>query len=155
MVRLFLIRHAETRMSGPRRLRGPESAQDVLREAGPRQAISFVVALAAQSVPDARVYFSPYLRAQQAAQTIATALDAPLTVLPNLHEMEPGHWTGQPQSALSGPCRQLFGPQGEFAFPGGESERQVARPTRQALEIGGHAIARDPWACPSEPAARC
>ncbi|MFC4639762.1 histidine phosphatase family protein [Deinococcus hohokamensis] len=51
-----------------------------------------------------------------------------------LHEVDPGDWTGRLQAELQGSCPGLFGPGGEFEFPGGESAVQVARRTQQALE---------------------
>ena len=134
MNRFFLVRHAETLVTGPRVLRGVASAQDALSERGHQQATACAAEFAARALHDPRVYASTYLRAQQTAAAIATALGVDLHVVDGLQEMDIGAWRGRPYSHLETHTHELLGPGGYLAFPGGESQLDVTRRNRAALE---------------------
>ncbi|MFC4452992.1 histidine phosphatase family protein [Deinococcus sonorensis] len=134
MQRLILVRHGETLSVGPKRLRGQDSLPDPLSALGARQAAACGEALAALQLPEPRVYASSYLRAQQTAQLIGHALNVPVQVLDGLHELDPGHWTGRPQSDLQTLGHLLTRPDGSFGFPGGEDQAAAARRGQAALK---------------------
>ncbi|GGK12237.1 hypothetical protein GCM10008955_01850 [Deinococcus malanensis] len=133
MERLFLVRHAETLVMGPKVLRGGQSQSDVLSERGHRQAARCGTTFASLRLNRPAVYASTFLRAQQTAHPLAAALGIAVTVVDGLQEMETGDWYGRPHDDLNTHGHELFGGNGDFGFPGGESRAEVERRLCQAL----------------------
>jgi broad specificity phosphatase PhoE len=125
-MRLILIRHGETDHNADGMVQG--RADIPLNDLGRRQAAALADSL--RHTPVRAVYTSPLKRARETAAIVAAALDLPVTVEPDLIEMDVGRLEG-----LSGAqMRERFpeflavwaGPEGpDIPMPGGESLRQV------------------------------
>jgi broad specificity phosphatase PhoE len=132
-VRLLLVRHGETGGNVERRLQGPD---DPLTERGRRQARELAAHLCGRDDVLA-LYTSPYPRALETARAIGGALGMEPVPRAGLAEMDVGKAAGYrfedwaqkfPEEA------ERFRDEGvDYAWPGGESGRQLA--TRAAAEV--------------------
>lgn len=132
-MRLLLVRHGETGGNLERRLQGPD---DPLTERGRRQARELAAHLSRRGDVLA-LYTSPYPRALQTARTIGGALGMEPAPRAGLAEMDVGEAAGYrfddwaeafPEEA------ERFRAEGvDYAWPGGESGRQLA--ARAAHEV--------------------
>lgn len=132
-MRLLLVRHGETEGNASRRLQG---AEDPLTERGRRQARELAAHLSGRGDVLA-VYTSPYPRALETAWVIGEALGVEPAPRAGLAEMDVGRAAGYrfedwaeafPEEA------ERFRVEGvDYAWPGGESGRQLA--ARAAAEV--------------------
>jgi len=90
MTMYLLIRHAATNMAG-RALAG-RMLGGHLNRVGKDQAK--LLARQLRTAPITAIYCSPLERAQETAETLANEINRPITVLPDLTEIEFGKWTG-------------------------------------------------------------
>ncbi|MDV6374011.1 histidine phosphatase family protein [Deinococcus arenicola] len=132
--RLFLARHGQTTGNVAGILRGVDSQYDELTDQGHAQAQTLAQQMAVLNPELPRVYASTYTRAQQTAAPVAELLGVPVTVLDGLQEIDPGDWRGRPYSDLSTHLDDLIGPGDALAFPGGESQKDVADRFEAALK---------------------
>jgi broad specificity phosphatase PhoE len=138
--RLFLARHAQTSGNVAGILRGVDSRHDELTTEGHAQARALARRIAALRPEAPRVYASTYTRTQQTAAPIAQILGVPVTVLEGIQEIDPGEWRGRPYRDLKLHFGALVGSGDSVAFPGGESQREVADRFQAAL----HAVLNQP-----------
>lgn len=131
--RLLLARHGQTAGNVAGILRGADSRHDELTAEGHAQARALAHQIAALNPEAPRVYASTYTRTQQTAAPVAEALGVPVTILDGIQEIDPGDWRGRPYSDLRANFDELVGPDDSVAFPGGESQRQVADRFEAAL----------------------
>ena len=132
--RLFLARHGQTAGNVEGVLRGPDSRHDGLTAQGRAQAHALARRIAALNPDSPRIFASTYARAQQTAAPVADLLGVTVTVLDGLQEIDPGAWRGRPYSDLDGRFDELVGPGDRVAFPGGESQQDVADRFEAALK---------------------
>ena len=125
-MRLWIIRHGETKGNQAGILRGASSANDEMTETGHDQARAMAVRIGGGEPRPQAVYASRYRRAQQTAQPLADRLGVPVTVLPGIHEVDCGEWAGEPYSALRQHPERLELGGGELGFRGGETFREIA-----------------------------
>lgn len=128
-MRLLLVRHGETEGNLRRELQG---AEDPLTERGRRQARDLAAHLSGREDVVA-LYASPYLRALETARAIGEALGMEPVQRAGLAEVDVGdaagygfeEWTVRfPEEAARFRAEGL-----DYAWPGGESGRQVAART--------------------------
>jgi broad specificity phosphatase PhoE len=123
-IRLLLVRHGE--VASNRELRYVGSRDELLAEAGVRQAESLAAALA--SLPVSTVYSSPLRRAEETGRRIAAAREVPLRLEPRLREQSFGTWEGLTRAeALERDRDLLLRWESDLgsAPPGGESLESV------------------------------
>jgi broad specificity phosphatase PhoE len=133
MGRIFLVRHGQSSANAQQVIQGPRIDAD-LSELGQRQAASVGEALARQ--PLQAVYTSPLARARQTAEAVverhagrAPARDAhgaiAVQVVPELYEVDYGHFIGQGYDAIRQEMDQVLDAWRmgfvDQPFPGGES----------------------------------
>lgn len=138
MGRVFLVRHGQTTANAQQVIQGPRIDAE-LSELGHRQAASLAQALAAE--PIAAVFTSPLTRARQTAEAVVQvhARTAPATaggardgraslavqVVPELYEMDYGHFIGQGYDDVRQEMDQVLDAWRmgfvDQPFPGGES----------------------------------
>lgn len=119
MAKFLLIRHGENDMVG-KRLAG--RIPDVhLNEKGKAQACKLAAELA--DLPIKAVYSSPLERAVETAEPVAELHQLEVQILPELLEIDFGHWEGKHLSRLKrGRLWKIVqGSPAEFRFPDGES----------------------------------
>ncbi len=134
-MRLWIIRHGETKGNQAGILRGASSANDEITDAGHDQAQAMAERISGGEPCPQAVYASRYRRAQQTAQPLAERLAVPVTILPGIHEVDCGEWAGEPYSALRQHPERLELGGGELGFRGGESFREIAG--RFAADVNG------------------
>lgn len=125
-MRLWIIRHGETKGNQAGILRGASSANDEITDTGHAQARAMAEQVSGGEPRPQAVYASRYRRAQQTARPLAERLGVPVTVLPGIHEVDCGEWAGEPYSALKQHPERLELGGGELGFRGGESFREIA-----------------------------
>lgn len=146
--RLTLIRHASTIENEQHRYIG--STDSSLSASGKQDAKRLALLLAGQIFE--RIWHSPMLRAKQTLAALADIADD-LHELPELREIDFGHWEGRTYEELQQDARaevEQWNREGEdFSFPGGESiasfrqridqvVRQVADDDSESLLIVTH-----------------
>lgn len=125
-MRLWIIRHGETKGNQAGILRGASSANDEITDTGHDQARAMAGRISGGERRPQAVYASRYRRAQQTALPLAERLSVPVTVLPGIHEVDCGEWAGEPYSALRQHPERLELGGGELGFRGGETFREIA-----------------------------
>ena len=90
MTTLLLARHGETDWNSERRWQG--HADQPLNARGREQARDLAASLAERRI-DA-IYASDLLRARETAEIVGAALALPVTLDPNLREVDVGEWSG-------------------------------------------------------------
>jgi probable phosphoglycerate mutase len=132
---LYCVRHGESTYNVEGRLQG-QSDLPRLSPLGIRQSEAVAAALA--NMPIDAIYASPLRRAMETAEVIAGALRLEIRIEPRLKEIDIGIFQDKLRSELevlypNDLGRWLSGDP-DFAIPGGESRRQLARRGREALE---------------------
>jgi broad specificity phosphatase PhoE len=87
-MRIYLVRHGQSTNNAEQ----PRVADPALTDLGRQQARAAADALARKNRQFAAIYASPMRRAIETAVTIQAALNAPVTLLPSLCEMNGVHW---------------------------------------------------------------
>ena len=113
---LLLVRHAEPE---PPRPGGGEQNDRRLSDTGRTAAAALAAELSAE--PIAAIYSSPYPRARETVEPLASTVGLPVAVLDDLRErlLSPGvldDWLGALRRSFADP---------DYALPGGESSRQA------------------------------
>lgn len=118
MATLFLIRHAVTAQTG--RVLYGQTPGIGLDDRGRAQATGLVERFAAVRLT--AIYSSPLERCVQTVEPLADAARLPITVLPELIEMDTGSWTGRTlaQVRRTKPWTTVQRQPSAFRFPGGE-----------------------------------
>lgn len=132
MARLILIRHGES--EGNRDRVFTATPEVPLTDVGQEQVRAAGELIAARYAP-ARVVSSPFRRARQTAEIIATALRLPVTVEEDLRERSYGALAGQPYGAARGAAG--YDPTAYWTWcppGGGETLVDVARRAGAALD---------------------
>ncbi|MCW2620933.1 MAG: hypothetical protein JWL64_535 [Frankiales bacterium] len=93
MLRVFVVRHAQSRANLDARLSSAEPGPE-LTDLGHEQARRVADALADQGVE--RIYSSPLLRTVSTAEHIGSRLGLAVETLPDLREFGLGDWEGRP-----------------------------------------------------------
>jgi broad specificity phosphatase PhoE len=96
-VKVFLFRHGEIECGGKARLLGRTDVP--LSETGRSQALWWRSAL--ERVTFGQVYCSDLVRARETAEILAANATAPITVLPQLREIDLGHWDGMTREEVN------------------------------------------------------
>lgn len=131
MTTYYLLRHGEHAVQG--QIAAGRAPGIPLSERGRREA-----AWAAERLADAKIaaiYASPLERAQETAHVIGDRLDLPVTVRPDLSELDFGEWTGLTFDAIrQDPRWQVWAAHRSIAcLPGGETMREVQRRVVEAM----------------------
>ena len=122
MGRLLLVRHGESAANALRRF--TESERNPLSPVGREQAARTAALLRARFAP-VRIVSSPFTRAQQTAEIIASALALPIELEPAFREQFLGELHGQPfDAALRAPGYESHS-RWEWRPPGGETLIEV------------------------------
>jgi broad specificity phosphatase PhoE len=124
---LYLVRHGESTFNAEGRIQG--QAEAPLSELGRRQSLAVADVLAV--MPIEAIYSSPLRRALETAECIAAGCRLTVETDPRLKELDAGVFEGKLRSDLAAAypaelARWLGGDE-DFAIPGGESRRQLAR----------------------------
>jgi phosphoserine phosphatase len=136
---ILLVRHGHVPGIAPEQFRGRRELR--LTELGRRQARTTACYLAKQWDPVA-IYTSPLGRCVATGEEIARSSNAPLSVLPELIDLDYGEWSGRTHLEVSQACPDQYRRWRQTPdltqFPGGESLQdqaaRVARALRLALE---------------------
>ncbi len=122
---LFLIRHGRTRWNQERVFRG--RADVPLDEVGRREAEFLAQRLKGEGIR--AIYCSPLSRARETAQILSRVLEAPVTVSPELVDLDFGRWQGlsvrEVERCFGELYRKWLKSPHEVIFPEGESLREV------------------------------
>ncbi len=132
---LYCVRHGESTYNAEGRLQG-QSERPRLSLLGERQGEAAAAALA--NLPIDAIYASPLARARQTAEVIARVLRLEVRLDDRLREIDIGIF----QDRLRDEVESLYPKElsewllgdADYAVPGGESRRQLARRGREALE---------------------
>ncbi|MBN1591315.1 MAG: histidine phosphatase family protein [Pirellulales bacterium] len=138
-MQLYLIRHGESTYNVEGRIQG--QSDPGLSELGRRQAQAIARRLAKS--PIGVIFASPLRRATETAEFLAGALNLDIQFDPRLKEIDAGEF----QDLLRADVRHRFpdavgrwrSGELDFAFPGGESRRQLIARGREALLSVSHA----------------
>jgi len=132
---LYCVRHGESTYNVEGRLQG-QSDLPRLSPLGVRQSEAVAAALA--NMPIDAIYASPLRRAMETAQVIASVLRLEIRPEQRLKEINVGIFEDKLRSELEVCCPNDLGQwlsgDPDFAIPGGESRRQLARRGREALD---------------------
>lgn len=141
MGRILLVRHGESEGNLARRF--TESDHVPLTDLGREQASRAAAILRAQFAP-AQIVSSPFTRARQTAEIIASALSLPIEIEPDLREQFLGDLHGQAyDAALKTPGFDSL-PRWEWRPPAGETLVEVqTRAVFALLRIARASIGRD------------
>ena len=122
MLRVYIIRHAQTSWNQDRRIQGGNS-DTILNDEGARQCQCLAERLKEEKVT--AVYSSPLSRAMSTARVIADCHGLPVTAEPDLREIDCGTMEGVPITEIGKRLQQLvkMDKEGDFLFKacGGES----------------------------------
>lgn len=133
MTIVLLLRHGENEWVKEHRLAGWTPGVH-LNDNGHGQARAAAERTAA--LPVKAIYTSPLVRCVETARYVAEQHDLPLVELPEIGEVKYGEWEGQPIKELAKEkawhAVQHF--PSRFAFPGGESLRNVQRRAVDQIE---------------------
>jgi broad specificity phosphatase PhoE len=130
---LYLIRHGESTYNVEGRIQGQADCE--LSERGRRQGQALAQRLA--SAPIEAIYASPLRRASQTAEFLAAALGLPIRFDPRLKEVDAGEFENRLREDVlrrfPGVLPRWRRGDSNFAFPGGESRRQLIARGEEAL----------------------
>ena len=141
MGRLLLVRHGESQGNASRRF--TDSEFDPLSPAGREQAERAAAFLRARFAP-VRIVSSPFTRAQQTAEIIASGLALPIEIEPALREQFLGALHGQPYDAARATPGYESLARWEWRPPGGETLVEVqTRAVPALLAIARASIGMD------------
>jgi probable phosphoglycerate mutase len=133
-VTVLAVRHAEAEYDGTTLPGVPDGG--TISELGREQVAALARHLKSRRV--AAVVSSPYSRARDTAELIATALDVPLEIADDLRELDAGDVTALPHGNGIAQVDEIFGRwlHGDLAAscPGGETGAQLVTRVRGALE---------------------
>lgn len=133
-VTVLAVRHAEAEYDGTTLPGVPDGGK--ISDVGRTQVDDLLARLAGRRV--AAVVTSPYSRARDTAELVATALDVPLEVAEDLRELDAGDLTRLPHDEGIAQVDEVFGRwlHGDLAAscPGGESGQQLVARFRGVLE---------------------
>jgi broad specificity phosphatase PhoE len=136
MLRVFVVRHAQSRANLDARLSSAEPGPE-LTDLGHQQAQRVAEALVGRGVE--RIYSSPLLRTMSTAGHIGNRLGLEVGILPDLREFGLGDWEGRPgtdRDVVEHPVfaswlrRELLAER----FQGGESAHEVEDRFERALD---------------------
>ena len=137
MARLILVRHGES--EGNRDRTFTQSSEVPLTHLGRQQAETAAAEIRKRHAPR-RVISSPYRRAHQTAEIIATAIGLEVEFESDLREQSFGIFAGQPYDSLLADAAYHDGPRWGWRPEGGESLIDVAARVIPAVErIADHA----------------
>jgi probable phosphoglycerate mutase len=131
MVRLILVRHGES--EGNRDRTFTQSPEVPLTIVGRQQAQAAATQIL-RNFAARRVISSPFARARQTAELIATALGLEVRLEPDLCEQSFGVFAGQPYESLLNDAAYHEGPRWAWRPPGGESLLDVAQRAVPAVQ---------------------
>ena len=141
---LYLVRHGQSCYNAEGRIQG--QADTPLSELGQRQAAAVAQAMA--DLPIEAIYASPLLRASQTAGHLAKTLGLDVRHDPRLKEVDAGLFQDRIRAEIHveypGAVEQWRSGHLDFAFPEGESRRDLIRRGEAALRTvcqQGHAHA--------------
>ncbi|MBN1908439.1 MAG: histidine phosphatase family protein [Pirellulales bacterium] len=141
---LYLVRHGQSLYNAEGRIQG--QADTPLSELGHQQAAA--VARAMADLPIEAIYASPLLRASQTAGHLAQVLELDVRHDPRLKEVDAGLFTNRIRKEIlveyPGAIDHWRSGRLDFAFPQGESRRDVIRRGAEVLRAvceQGHAHA--------------
>jgi broad specificity phosphatase PhoE len=151
-MRMFLIRHGETRWNETKRFQGISDIE--LNARGHAQAHALAQSLGRESL--AAIYTSPLIRARQTAESIARLHACPLLVEEGLKELNQGHLEGLTAEELRKDFPDFF-PKwlkepGTLVLPGGESlgelqirtwgvmERLIRKHSQETIAVVAHSF---------------
>ncbi len=139
--RLLLVRHGESEGNALRRF--TDSEQVPLTPKGREQAERAAALLRARFAP-VGIVSSPFTRAHQTAEIIASTLELPIEIEPEVREQFLGELHGQPyDAALATPGFETL-PRWEWRPPAGETLLEVQRRAVGALlRIAGEWVGAD------------
>ena len=133
-MRLFLIRHGETRWNEIRKFQGISDVE--LSPQGVRQAQKLAISL--KDEPIAKIYTSPLKRAQQTAAEVAKYHYCSITILDGLAELRQGHLEGLTGEELKQKypnfLKEWLKNPADLRLPGGESLKELQQRAWQAVE---------------------
>jgi broad specificity phosphatase PhoE len=133
-VTVLAVRHADAEYDGTTLPGVPDGGRISAR--GREQVEALLTTLKSRRV--AAVVSSPYSRARDTAELVATALDVPFEVVDDLRELDAGELTAMPHGEGIASVDEVFGRwlHGDLmaACPGGETGRQLVDRVRGALE---------------------
>lgn len=133
MVRLLLVRHAETTWNAQQRFQGHTDVP--LSPGGQRQVVALVQALRAETIH--ACYTSDLCRARETARSLTHPRGLPLRQEPRLREMAFGAWEGLRPADVQQHDPHLLAAWYQdplhVAPPGGETLRQVAHRVQAVL----------------------
>ncbi len=136
MTHILLVRHGHVPGIAPERFRGRSELQ--LTERGRLQAGATARYLSRHWHPVA-IYTSPLGRCVATAEQIARSSNAPLSVLPELNDLDYGEWTGRThlEVSIASPDQYRRWQQAPdlVRFPGGESLQDQATRIAEALRL--------------------
>jgi len=136
---LYLIRHGQSTYNAEGRIQGQSDVP--LSPLGRRQGQAVARALAGD--PIETIFASRLRRAAETAEFLARALGLTVTHDPRLVEVDAGEFQDRMRAEIlvehPGVLARWRSGQLDFAFPGGESRRDVIRRGREALEAICHA----------------
>lgn len=125
--RLILVRHGRTAKNAEGRFQGHDQTE--LDAVGEAQAAALAGHFSRLELGPVNLHASDLPRAVQTAGAIGAALQLPVTLHPDLREIDVGCWGGQTFSDLQGTHPDLFagwlGGHPDFRCPGGESFDEV------------------------------
>ena len=132
---LYCVRHGESTYNVEGRLQG-QSRLPRLSPLGQRQSEAAAAALA--NLPIEAIYASPLPRARETADVIARVLHLEVRLDDRLKEVNVGNFEDRLRSEVEllypNELGEWLSGNPDFAIPGGESRRQLARRGREALE---------------------
>jgi len=133
-VKLYLIRHGQTDWNVAEKIQG--STDIPLNETGRQQAACLAKGM--ERRPVSRIYSSNLKRALETAEAIAKSQKIKVEVIRELREVEFGEWEGLTLQAIKEvyPKDYRLWRQNpvDVAPPGGETQNQIRRRCRQAVE---------------------
>lgn len=133
-MRLFLIRHGETRWNEIHKFQGISDVE--LSPQGWRQAQKLAISL--KEEPVAKIYTSPLKRAQQTAAEVAKGHCCPTITLDELRELHQGHLEGltgeEFKQKYPNFLKEWLKSPADVKIPGGESLRELQQRAWQAVE---------------------
>ena len=138
---LYCVRHGQTNHNAEGRIQGQADAQ--LSELGCRQGAAAAEAL--RGLPIEALYSSPLGRAMATAEPIAAALGLPIRTDPRLMELNVGVFQNQLRAKMQEQYPEIMGRwlagDMDYAIPGGETRRELARRGEaafRAIYAAGH-----------------
>ena len=135
MLRLHLLRHAETEASREHRFCG---ARECALSSRGHEQVRRAAAYLAQQGDWRAIFTSPLERCRDMAGAVAAATGVPVTVDDGLREIDHGRWDGQREADVAAADPQAYAAYnqhpGVLGAPGGESGYQVAARALPVIE---------------------